>query len=103
MSCDECMANVPDLNNLWSMAGMPPIVALCYEDNPGDLEIFRGNTQPVFPMYSLENRAMLYHSLIGEDSFRLSLVQEGKLKAFWDGHVPEYQEIMEAIEALNNG
>ena len=102
MSCDECMANVPDLNALWGMAGVPPIVALCYEDFPGDMEIFRGNTQPVFPMHSLENRAMLYYSLIGDDSFRLSLIQDGKLKDFWDGHVPEYQEIMEAIEALNN-
>lgn len=103
MSCDECKANVPDLNALWSMAGVPPIVAICYEDFPGDMEIFRGDTDPVFPMYSIENQAMLYYSLIGDDSFRLSLIQDGKRKAFWDGHVPEYQEIMEAISALDEG
>ena len=36
MTCDECMANVPDMNALLAMPDLPTLVALCYEDVPGD-------------------------------------------------------------------
>jgi len=100
MTCDECMGMVPEINELWQMPDMPPMVALCYEDVPGKMDTFRGDTQPVFPMYSLGDRAMLYYALIDEDSFRLSLVHDGKLVKAWDGHVPPYEEIMDSIAAV---
>jgi len=100
MSCDECRGNVPYLNDLLMLPELPPMVALCYEDHPGDMDVFRGYTQAAFPMYSLGNQAMLYYSMIGKDSFRLSLVRNGKAMKSWDGHVPEYEAILDAINAL---
>ena len=101
MSCDECMAAVSDMNDLLTVPDMPMIVALCYEDIPGDMQRFRAYTDPIFPMHSIGNRAMLYYSLIGEDSFRLSLVQEGIPKKWWDGHVPPYEEVVAALNEID--
>lgn len=100
MTCDECMADVPDLNALMAIPDIPLLVALCYEDVPGDMDKFRAYTAPEFPMHSLGNRAMLYYSLIGQDSFRLSLVHNGTALKSWDGHVPAYEEIIQAKDAL---
>jgi len=103
MTCDECMANVPKMNDLLAMPDMPVLVALCYEDVPGDMEKFRGYTGPAFPMHSLGDNAMLYYSLIGADSFRLSLVQDGTALKWWDGRVPTYDEIIQAMSELMVG
>lgn len=100
MTCDECMANVPRLNDLMLVPELPPLVALCYEDHPGDMELFRGYTEPAFPMHSLGDQAVLYYSLIGKDSFRLSLVNNGTAVKSWDGHVPEYTEILQNMSNL---
>ena len=64
------------------------------------MEVFRGLTDPIFPMYSLGDRAMLYYKLIGEDSFRLSLVHDGTAIKWWDGHVPTYEAIIQAKDEL---
>ncbi|MCK5862248.1 MAG: hypothetical protein KAH38_07175 [Candidatus Hydrogenedentes bacterium] len=100
MSCDECMEMVSEINELWHIPDMSPIIALCYEDVLGDMDIFRGNTDPIFPMYSLGNRALLYYALIGEESFRLSLIHNGNLVKAWDGYVPPYEEILDTVATV---
>ncbi|HDP35432.1 MAG TPA: hypothetical protein ENN29_10020 [Candidatus Hydrogenedentes bacterium] len=99
-SCSECMEKIPEINELWFMPDIPPIIGLCYEDKPGDLDVFKGYAQPMFPIHSLGDRIMLYYALIAEESFRLGLVYNGSLIAFWDGYVPPYEEIMEIVESV---
>lgn len=98
MSCDECMEKVPELNDLFLSESMPPMVALCYEDKPGDLDEFRAITMPLFPLYSLGDRALLYYALVGQDSFRFCIVKEGQLVSAWDGQVPSQEEILAIIQ-----
>lgn len=98
MTCEECMGKVPLLNDLMSQPGMPPMVALCYEDQPGDLDNFRGQTQPLFPLHALGNQPLLYYNLRGTDPFRLTLVRDGRGLANWDGKVPAAEEVATAMK-----
>ena len=100
MSCSECMEKAPELNDLWFMPDMPPTIALCYEDEPGDMEIFQAYAGTVFPMYSIGNRAMLFYSLLGNEPFRIALIHDGALVTAWDGYVPDYEEVIEVVESV---
>ena len=97
MTCEDCMGKVPLLNELMSQPGMPPMVALCYEDKPGDLDNFRAQTQPMFPLHALGDQPLLYFNLRGQDPFRLTLVRDGRALAHWDGRVPQAQEVSGAL------
>jgi hypothetical protein len=88
MTCEDCMGKVPLLNELMSQPGMPPMVALCYEDKAGDLDNFRNQAQPLFPLHALGDQPLLYFNLRGEDPFRLTLVRDGRALMHWDGKVP---------------
>lgn len=98
-SCPECKGKVPDLNELFMNPDMPPMVALCYEEVPGELDEFRTETNPVFPLYSMGDRALLYFNLIENEPFRLVLVKDGKALASWDGYVPDADIILEKIQS----
>ncbi len=102
-SCPECKANVPALNDLYMVPDIPPLVALCYEETPGELEVFKSMTNAVFPTYSLGDRVLLYFRLLENESFRLVLVQNGQAAASWDGYVPELEELQEKINQLYAG
>ncbi len=93
MSCEECMEEVPKLNAILEYPGLPPLVALCYEENAGEMETFRTGTNPQFPMYNLGNKPLLYFNLIGNDTFRFYFVRNGAPVKFWDGHPPAYEEL----------
>ena len=98
MTCEDCMGKVPLLNDLMAQPGMPPMVALCYEDKAGDLDNFRGQTQPMFPLHALGDQPLLYFNLRGQDPFRITLVRDGRALAHWDGRVPAAQEVSDALE-----
>lgn len=98
MTCEECMAKVPEINELMLLPGIPPVVALCYEEEAGEMEKFRSDTQPLFPLHSLIGRPLVYYSLRGEDSFRLSLVRGGLAVAVWDGKLPSPEEVLALLE-----
>ncbi|MBW7865502.1 MAG: hypothetical protein H3C30_13960 [Candidatus Hydrogenedentes bacterium] len=97
MSCEECMAKVPELNRLAMEAGLLPMVGLCFEEKPGEMERFRNDTMPAFPLYSLGNRPLVYYGLRGDDPFRITLIRDGQALHFWDGRVPDAEEVMQAL------
>lgn len=92
------MAKVPEINELMFLPGMPPVIALCFEEESGEMERFRNDTQPMFPLYSLIGRPLVYFSLRGEDSFRISLVRGGKAVAVWDGKLPSPEELLSLLK-----
>lgn len=98
-SCPECREKVPDLNDLFLNPEMPPMVALCYEENTGELDELKSVTNPVFPLHSIGDRALLYFRLIEKDPFRLVLVEDGKILASWDGYVPDAELILDYLVA----
>jgi len=98
MSCDDCKSRVPTLNDLMSQMNMPRMVALCYEEDAGDLDKFRGETQPYFPLHALGNQPLLYFNLRGDSHFRLTLVRDGRAVKHWNGEVPTPQQVLEALK-----
>jgi len=100
-SCPECKENVPALNDLYQVPDIPPMVALCYEETPGELDVFKSITNPLFPVYSLGDRALLYFKLLEKESFRFVLVLDGRPVASWDGFVPDSEELQENIDRLH--
>ncbi len=107
MSCEHCMEETPALNELMYMPGAPPLVALCLEESEGDMEMFRGEAGPEFPMYSLGDQVRLYFNLIGDETLGVAYVRDGWQIHFWDGVVPTYEELLAVIEdtkeAAQNG
>lgn len=100
MNCAECIEKAPDINDLVMLPDVPPIVALCYEEGPGDMEEFRAIVMPEFALHSIGDRALLYYRLIDQEPFRLSLVNDGREIHAWDGYVPEYEELITVMETL---
>lgn len=97
MSCKYCMQEVPALNTLFQSPGLPPMVALCLEENPGDMDEFRAGTNPQFPMHNLGNRPMLYFKFIEKETFRFYFIRNGRPVKFWDARPPDYDEIIATI------
>ncbi len=103
LTCEECIREVPVLNQLLVHPDLPPMVALCLEEEEGGLERFRLETNPEFPLHSLGNRPLLYFSLIGQDTFRMYYVRDGRPLRFWDGHPPEITELLQIVRQDNDG
>lgn len=97
LTCDECIHEVPVLNQLLIHPDLPPAVALCLEEEEGGLERFKAEVNPEFPLHSLGNRPLLYFSLIGQDTFRMYYVRDGAPVHFWDAHPPEITELLEYV------
>jgi hypothetical protein len=96
MTCEHCMASVEKTNALAQTPGFPPIIALCNEDDPGDLANFQAKTAPDFPLHSLGSAKRLFYSLIGKEPPRFYLVRDGKPVKFWDERVPSAEEVMKS-------
>ena len=99
MTCEHCMASVPKLNEMTQTEGLPSLVALCYEEKTGELESFRTETDPLFPLHSLGNRVRIFFGLIGNEPPRLIYVKEGKQIQFWDVPFPSPEELRSQLPA----
>jgi len=97
MDCEHCMEEMPSVNELVLLPGVPRAVALCYVESPGDMEQFRLQTDPQFALHPLE-QPLTYFTLIGDDNLRIYLIRDGRPVQFWDGHAPTYEELMSAVE-----
>ena len=98
-TCDHCMASVPKLNEYTLFYGeLPPLVALCYEPSAGDLEDFKGQTFPEFPLLSLGDDFIRFSRYIGKEPPRLHLVENGQSLLFWDEeNLPTAGELVEFL------
>ena len=100
MDCDHCMAATSGFNQLFFMPDIPKTVALCLEEQPGDMEDFRAAVMPQFPMDPVEDD-LLFYSLIGQSPPRLWYVKDGHGLAFWDEEAPTHAQVLEAIAKAN--
>lgn len=94
-TCDHCLELMPQINELASTPGLPPLVGLCYEEKPGTMEEFAQASAPVFPLVSLGDRVRTFFSLIGSAPPRFYLLRDGHVVKYWDDEVPEAEAIFE--------
>jgi hypothetical protein len=100
MDCEHCKEAVPQLNDLWLQLEDLPVLSLCFEENEGDLEAFQAETTPNFPLHSFGDQKLLFWNLIGDDTPRIAYVVDGHQVLFWDLIPPDYEELMEAIDEI---
>jgi len=103
MTCKDCKASVPAINDLAATPGLPQVVALCYEDEKGAMDSFQAQTAPEFPMYSMGSSVMTFSGLIGQEPPRFYLVLDGKALKFWDETVPSADEVLAARGSPSEG
>lgn len=102
-TCEHCMATVPLLNELALRPDvLPPLVGLCYEPEPGSLEVFRISTGATFPLYSLGDDFLAFSQYIGQEPPRLTLVRDGHAVQSWDGTMPTLEELLAVIQPAPN-
>jgi len=99
MTCDHCVASVPEINALAETPGFPQVVALCYEEEKGSMDTFQAETDANFPMYSLISSVRTFFDLIGQEPPRFYLVRDGRAVKFWDTAVPSAED----VSAARNG
>lgn len=96
MTCEECQASAPMVNELQSNLSIP-LVALCFEEHEGALREFREKTQAVFPLLSIGNQILLFNSLIGDEPPRFHAVRDGRSLKYWDMTPPTAPEVADAL------
>lgn len=96
-ACDHCVEEAPKINEYMLINGLPKIIALCLEESPKEKEEFINKVQPIFPMYSLGDKARFFLSLIGKEPPRLVYLKQGKVIKYWDYNLPTPEEIITEI------
>jgi len=95
MDCEHCMQEAPALNNLMDVGGVPPVVGLCFEEKQGDMKHFVESTNLQIPLEKIGK--LQYFMLIGEDTFRVYWVRDGRPAAHWDGKPPTLEQLAGAL------
>lgn len=98
--CDHCIEEAPKINEYMLINNLPKIIALCLEESKEEKELFISKVQPIFPMYSLGDKARFFLSLIGKEPPRLVYIKNGEIMKFWDYDLPTPEEIVNEIEKL---
>jgi hypothetical protein len=85
--CLHCREAIFDLNELALIPDLPPIVALCTDDE-FQCEVFVEEFQPGFPIGCVTDS--LFFELLGDGNVpRILLLREGQVLHAWDDVVPE--------------
>jgi hypothetical protein len=99
MTCEHCMATVPEINAYTYEASLPPVVALCLEPEAGSLKDFQGMTGPEFPMHSVGNNMLAWAKLCSGPPPQLCYVRDGVALKVWKDVMPTLDELAEGIAA----
>lgn len=99
MTCEHCMATVPELNAFTYEGTLPPVVALCLEPEVGSLKEFQGMTGPEFPMHSLGNNMLAWAKLCSGPPPQLCYVRDGVALKVWKDVMPTLDELVASIAA----
>lgn len=97
MTCDHCMASVPQINAYLAESALPPVVALCLEPEAGSMQTFQDLTAPMFPMHSIGNDMLEWARICPGTPPRLALIRDGAVVASWNEEMPDYQTLVEAL------
>lgn len=97
MSCEHCMASVPQLNEYVGLFPEIPVVALCWEPSEGSMAEFVSMSGPLFPMHSLGDNFIEFAELIGSAPPRLSFVRDGIAVQSWDDSMPDLETLLAAV------
>jgi len=101
-TCEHCMSTVPFVNELSRFPGVPPIVGIFHEGEPGLLQDFVRATGWQFPVHSLGDDFVTFFDMIGDFPPRFSLVRNGVQIKYWDEDPPAVEELLQALSAKSS-
>tara|TARA_R110001592_G_scaffold115846_3_gene316538 strand:- start:1639 stop:1950 length:312 start_codon:yes stop_codon:yes gene_type:complete len=95
------MDSVPQLNEFAFDNTLPPLVAICLEPEEGSMAEFKMITQPQFPLFSIGDKGLKFFPLLETASSppRLVHVRDGVTVQSWDGEMPDYATLVEALSS----
>jgi len=97
MTCEHCMASVPEINAYTYEGSLPPVVALCLEPEEGSLKDFQAMTGPEFPMHSVGNNMLAWAKLCSGPPPQLCYVRDGVALKVWKDVMPSLEELAAGI------
>lgn len=97
MTCEHCMATVPEINEYTYESALPTLVAICVEPDEGSMQEFQSLTGPLFPMYSIGNDMLTWAKLCDGLPPQLLLVRNGIPVQTWKDVMPTIPELLDAI------
>lgn len=98
MTCEHCMASVPQINAYMAESALPRVVALCLEPEEGSMLEFQSIAAPEFPMHSVGNDMLEWARICEGAPPRLCYVRSGAVLASWNLDLPDYQTLIASIE-----
>ncbi|MBW2108383.1 MAG: hypothetical protein JRI36_06955 [Deltaproteobacteria bacterium] len=102
--CEHCRASVPQINALADTPGLPPIIALCMDDEPARTR-FVQEFGASFRLGKISED--VFWRLLGDAEMpRTLLTRNGRIERSWDGKIPEAEAIAHAVAQphhLGNG
>lgn len=101
MTCDHCMATVPELNAFTAETTLPRLVAVCLEPEEGSLADFEGMTGPLFPMHSMGNNMLAWAKVCSGPPPQLLYVRDGAVLHTWKDTMPSYDSLLSVVSELS--
>jgi hypothetical protein len=95
--CTHCQESVPQLNELANASDLPPLVALCKNEEWKRM-FFAQQFQTAFPIGQVNDKDFM-RLLAAGDTPRLMLVRDRQVKQVWDKTIPNKAEIQSARRA----
>jgi hypothetical protein len=92
--CTHCQESVPQINDLAATSELPPLVALC-KNEEWQRAFFTQRFQAAFPMGQISEKEFLRLLAAGETP-RLLLIQNQRVKKTWDKTMPSKEIIQSA-------
>jgi hypothetical protein len=93
--CSHCRENFEEMNSLSEVEGIPPITALCTNDE--DLRNrFQEEFRPNFPLHPIDEDP--FWRLLGDgDIPRVILITDRRVKGVWDVEIPSATDVIEVL------
>lgn len=98
MTCEHCMATVPELNDYTYQTDLPQLVAICLEPQAGSMQDFQNKTGPLFPMHSVGNDMLTWAKICSDVPPQLCIVRDGVPVKVWKDTMPSHAELLEALK-----
>jgi len=93
--CLHCQEAVPELNTLAQETDLPPVIALC-ENEDRQRMMFEEEFEPIFPIGQIKED--VFWRLIADNNMpSVILLRDGHVQQIWDEKIPDKDGIKEAL------
>jgi hypothetical protein len=93
--CLHCQEAVPELNTLAQETGLPPVIALCKNEERQRM-MFEEEFEPIFPIGQIKED-VFWRLIADNNTPSVILLRDGHVQQIWDEKIPDKDGIKEAL------